>query len=898
MRILMPKQPEKTYKCLNLQANFIKKTEKEKFGGNGVGGVYRHKKSGKDYLVKRVATTSVMSIEQLKYQQKDGRFRVWDEVLVANILRQAGVLAPKMFAVEDDTGWLYVASEMLPAVKDCTSEVFHNLPKSSKQAVYASLILHAWLGNRDIVNAKGENFVVDSSNRVFAVDLGVVLFSGFRRLVSGQDKVNFTAENISQFMLESRNDNFAIFCNTLNRGGKTETALNKEMIEKFFAEFLANPDDQRTFQLQGALMLAQFSDQDIEKLVNATDHHPEDKALRIDVLKSRKATILNYLKKKYGEHALEEEQISLALQRIFHRQGILNVFVNGAGQDAVVSFKSQFHNAVKPQVTITPNYVSIKADKIEAIRTALGLFINPALIEKVGSQLQIKVKPQEFKSALHAMIIENTLQVFFASFGYHENLAGPFHHFVYKGDGHHGFRPRIKAENDTIVMNVPINANPGQIKQKIVETFDLEPDSITIENGQLLFKTDLEVLATRFMANTGVRKTAVVSENKEGKILAGKLSKQKKGVSGFATAGGNSEHPYNPLRAAREEGTEEFGHTVNIDSGIIPLGSTLTNKKKNIFLIPPGGTSEQPDAQIPYMEFENGTIRYYDFREFREAYIKEKIRFDRSSVDLYLRHYQRMIQKLLPQLGIDNILVHISKEPQTLGKIFLKPCTDHYVLNGRNVLKVNSQLTELMTEVVGKENYRVINKKSTQGKKNGAEINILRECIELNDAMNPAQFHQLLAQKITANPVVNNLPVMHQPLRSPVDEVRKTLIQQIDSYLKWRANKSNDDLRGYPLGLFTRIRHYTQFGFLRAEDLKKQLEKVNSMDELTSLLCEHLQKDSRLNNHSLDTYLLEGIEKYKELFAIQQNINLRKMEDREMLRDFLTQCHIRIDFPH
>lgn len=45
------------------------------------------------------------------------------------------------------------------------------------------------------------------------------------------------------------------------------------------------------------------------------------------------------------------------------------------------------------------------------------------------------------------------------------------------------------------------------------------------------------------------------SESKEGKILAGKLSLRKKGVEGFATAGGNSNYPYNPLRAAREEST-------------------------------------------------------------------------------------------------------------------------------------------------------------------------------------------------------------------------------------------------------------------------------------------------------------------------------------------------------
>lgn len=87
---------------------------------------------------------------------------------------------------------------------------------------------------------------------------------------------------------------------------------------------------------------------------------------------------------------------------------------------------------------------------------------------------------------------------------------------------------------------------------------------------------------------------------------------------------------------------------------------------------------------------------------------------------------------------------------------------------------------------------------------------------------------------------------------------KSILIDAINAYLKWRNNKYEPDGRGYALGFFTWLRHFTAFGEKRANALKTSLSS-NSICEPIRALQEHFKKDSTINNHSLDTYLLESI---------------------------------------
>ncbi|WED42988.1 hypothetical protein [Legionella cardiaca] len=122
----------------------------------------------------------------------------------------------------------------------------------------------------------------------------------------------------------------------------------------------------------------------------------------------------------------------------------------------------------------------------------------------------------------------------------------------------------------------------------------------------------------------------------------------------------------------------------------------------------------------------------------------------------------------------------------------------------------------------------------------------------------------------------------------PEEQLRRDLIIKIDNYLYWREHKNEDDRRGYKPGLFTRLRHYTAFGKNRAQELKKTLEKAKP-EEVITRLQEHLQQHSKLDNHSLDTYLLEAVNKHKILFHITETIDLRNKHDRTSLRDKIQQ---------
>jgi hypothetical protein len=114
--------------------------------------------------------------------------------------------------------------------------------------------------------------------------------------------------------------------------------------------------------------------------------------------------------------------------------------------------------------------------------------------------------------------------------------------------------------------------------------------------------------------------------------------------------------------------------------------------------------------------------------------------------------------------------------------------------------------------------------------------------------------------------------------------LRDDLLQKINDYLTWRNDKSRDDGRGYALGWFTRIRHWTDFGKNRAEQLHRELEAA-SPDELVDIIKVHLTHDSKLHNHSLDSYLLEAIHDHLDHFGINEFFTLRNSETRALLRE-------------
>lgn len=97
------------------------------------------------------------------------------------------------------------------------------------------------------------------------------------------------------------------------------------------------------------------------------------------------------------------------------------------------------------------------------------------------------------------------------------------------------------------------------------------------------------------------------------------------------------------------------------------------------------------------------------------------------------------------------------------------------------------------------------------------------------------------------------------------EQQHDVLVMAIDKYLEWRNDRSVDDGRGYQSGLFTRFRHLTNFGKARANQLKAVLSSNLLPDNIVPLQT-HFRANSKTNNHSLDTYLLESIHKHKQLF--------------------------------
>ncbi|STX50351.1 Uncharacterised protein [Legionella busanensis] len=114
------------------------------------------------------------------------------------------------------------------------------------------------------------------------------------------------------------------------------------------------------------------------------------------------------------------------------------------------------------------------------------------------------------------------------------------------------------------------------------------------------------------------------------------------------------------------------------------------------------------------------------------------------------------------------------------------------------------------------------------------------------------------------------------------EAVRQVLIEQADAYMKWQNNKSESSR--YNLGLFTRLRH-TKLGVSRAKGFKTALK---APDNVVKVFKGHLFNCSTIHNHSLDTFLIEGI---AQLCLMDLNLGSTSecltKENRGLIRDIL-----------
>lgn len=126
--------------------------------------------------------------------------------------------------------------------------------------------------------------------------------------------------------------------------------------------------------------------------------------------------------------------------------------------------------------------------------------------------------------------------------------------------------------------------------------------------------------------------------------------------------------------------------------------------------------------------------------------------------------------------------------------------------------------------------------------------------------------------------------------RSQAIELRKTLIGAVDEYLRWRNNESKETDYKKSSGAFTWLRHYTDFGKNRANDLKNELNKAQDLKTMLDVLQKHFANNSRLHNHSLDSYLLRAM--YKDFNKFNSIFNFKHLTskndtdaNREWLRE-------------
>lgn len=118
-----------------------------------------------------------------------------------------------------------------------------------------------------------------------------------------------------------------------------------------------------------------------------------------------------------------------------------------------------------------------------------------------------------------------------------------------------------------------------------------------------------------------------------------------------------------------------------------------------------------------------------------------------------------------------------------------------------------------------------------------------------------------------------------------LDQLRTMILcEATERYLAWRNNKNVPDKRGFLITFFTWSRHYTSFGEQRAKQLKHNLR--SSPENWFETLKKHFSEYNSINNHSLDTYLLEAIWQTEALFSISAKLlHVRTKETRKNLMD-------------
>lgn len=130
--------------------------------------------------------------------------------------------------------------------------------------------------------------------------------------------------------------------------------------------------------------------------------------------------------------------------------------------------------------------------------------------------------------------------------------------------------------------------------------------------------------------------------------------------------------------------------------------------------------------------------------------------------------------------------------------------------------------------------------------------------------------------------------VLKKAIQDELNQIKAVLIEKTNSYLRWRRSLIRDDNRGYEAGFFSSMRSFNYYGKRRAERFKRNLQRANA-EEVLTVLKKHLRRGTRMHNHSLDTYLLEGLMHCEEARSIL-NVPvapLLTIEDRVFFRDMV-----------
>ena len=807
----------------DLAKDFIKKGTKAKKGGLGEGGIYRKKSDLRDYMVK--ITSGYHNTGQ------DNRFRSHQEVLASRLAIACGVAVPKMYEVINSNphhppnAEIYVASEIIQNSKDFSAKEINKQlqdPKKRNQNIdfLSNCVVHAWLCNRDLVNKVGANFVKDQDGRIYNVDLGNCLLSGFRG-PSGHitpDLINFMDEDpvkLIPFLDTTSPDKF-----TLKAAyGITDIEIkNKDQLSKLTIE---DPELQKSCFLQGLLKIMAISQEELSAIVASSGDTPENQQAIIDGLQIRKQKLITYAAHAYGFHALEEEALALNIQKIMHQACVFPECPITTG-DARVSWYAQMQNASKPKVIVYYDYQNPSlrtytytctyenaTQAQQALKVFKKLDFNNITLEDNVITITTENR-EEIYEKLYKNIIADKLQILLGSYGIKQTATykTPYQYdsHTFKGINRDGLRPIVTIGNHPLIIEFDKQQISAEaFKELLSNTYDLTPtdfETLTPDTGDKIIITDPNKFMRLVTTNIGARKTAIVSENEQGQVLAGQLDPTKKGgKKGFATAGGNSDLPMNPQKAAAQEAGDEFGYTIREHTALQPIGSTLTTNVSNIFLAPPNITSTSP-TPIGYKEFQDGTIKWYSFNEFRQEYNKtkdspkynDKIKFDRSSIEYYVKHYQREIQQQLQALGLDNFIVICSKKPDTLGQIYIKPSIPTNDADSSTLITLeqeqllNNILRERGISFTTEDKTSLIKKATTDGKP--AEY-INRKIIKIDEHLNPGVFLQKLINPQTST-WQNPQPTVttNQDLIKNVDWSRE--LQHSDFKFLQLANKPSD----------------------------------------------------------------------------------------------------------